>query len=199
MGVALGLLALLALGLVIGLLTYWQTLVRNYTAPRAESLPPIVGSESDLPAFLARWTAFQEAVANGTATEPFRASARELNLLIAQNPDLRDRVRLVITNNQVLGRFSFSLAQVKQPGLRDRFVNGQARLALGFQDGWLTVTVMELQANGRPVPWWVMKEVRQQNLVKDLDKNPDAVAFLHQLADITVEDDHIVLKPQPRN
>lgn len=199
LAVVLGGLALLAVVAVAALLTYWHSLVRTYTALEAAPLPAITGSDQDLTALLVRWAAFQDAVAGGTATEPFRASAADLNLLIGQNPDLRDRVRLVITNNQVLGQFSFSLAQVQQPELRNRFVNGLARLELDFRDGWLTVSVAELSANGRPVPWWVMKKVRQENLVKDLDKNPDTVEFLHRLAAIVVEDDHIVLKPAARN
>ena len=197
--VVLGGLALLAVALVAALLTYWHSLVRTYTTLEAAPLPAITGSDQDLTAFLVRWAAFQDAVVGGTATEPFRASAADLNLLIGQNPDLRDRVRLVITNNQLLGQFSFALAQVQQPELRNRFVNGLARLELDFREGWLTVSVAELSANGRLVPWWVMKRVRQENLVKDLDKNPDTVEFLHRLAAIEVEDDHIVLKPAARN
>lgn len=194
-GISLGALALLAVAVVVGLVMYWHSLVRNYSSTEPQPLPMVEGGESDLVAFQARWSAFVEAVAQGIARDSFQASATELNLLIAQNPDMKDRVRVVITNNQVLGRFTFPLDQAKQRDLKGRHLNGLARLNLDFQDGWLTVNVAELQANGKPIPRWILKKVQRENLAKDLDKNHEATAFLHSLESVAVEDDLIVLRP----
>lgn len=199
LGAGLGVLILLAVVAVAGIVMYWHSLIRNYTAAEPQPLPAIKENDADLTAFHTRWTAFQEEVANGSSTEPFQASAAELNLLIAQNPDLKDRVRLIITNNQVFGQFSFPLDQANDRKLHGRHLNGRAQLNLAFQDGWLTVSVAELKANGKPIPRWILKKVQQQNLASYLDNNLDAIEFLHQLDAIEVEDDQIVLKPLARN
>jgi hypothetical protein len=197
LGVSLGAIVLVALGLVVGIAMYWHSLIKNYTATQSQPLPVVPVTDSDFPVFHARWTEFQEAVVNGTAAEPFRASAAELNLLIAQNPGLKDRVRMIITNHQVFGQFTFPLDQAKQRELQGRYINGLARLNLEFQEGWLTVSVVELKANGKPIPRWILKKIQKQNLAKDLDQNQAVTAFLHQLDTIKVQDDQIVLVPEP--
>lgn len=198
LGAGLGALVVVALLLVAGVAMYWHSLIRNYTAPQSQPLPMLPVTDFNFPVFHTRWTAFQEAVANGTAAEPFQASAAEVNLLIAQNPGLKDRVRMIITNNQVFGQFTFPLDQAKQRELQGRYVNGLARLNLDFEDGWLTVSVAELKANGKHIPRWILKRIQRENLAKNLDQNQEAIAFLHQLHSIEVQDDQIVLKPEQR-
>lgn len=197
-GAGLGATVVVALLVVAGIAMYWHMLIKNYTATQSQPLPVVQVTDSDFQVFHTRWTAFEQAVANDTAVEPFRTSAAELNLLIVQNPSLKDRVRLIITNNQVFSQFTFPLDQAKQRDLTGRYVNGLARLNLDFQDGWLTVSVAELKANGNPIPRWILKRLQKENLAKDLDQNQEVVAFLHQLDTIEVQNDQLVLKPQLR-
>ncbi len=198
---AVGLGATFVIGVVIvtGIVIYWRSLVRDYTTTQSQPLSVVKVTDADLAAFHARWLPFQEAVVNGTAAKPFEASAADLNLLIAQNAGLKDRLRVIITNNQVFGQFTFPLDQTKQPALKGRYLNGLARLNFDLQDGWLTVNVAELQANGKPVPRWILKKVQKENLAKGLDKSQEAVTFIQQLDAIEVEDDLIVLKPPAKN
>lgn len=195
LAVGAGLLSLCAVATVVGIVVYWRTLVRDYTASQPQTLPVVQASDADFAALQARWMAFQESVAKGRSSKPFEATAADLNLLIAQNAGLKDYLHVTITNNQILGQFAFPLNQTGKPELAGRYLNGQARLQLEFQDGWLTLSVADLKANGKPIPGWILKRVRQQNLLKDLDKNPDTLAFMRQLEAIQVEDDRIVVKP----
>jgi len=187
-----------ALGIVAGIAVYWHSLIENYTSTQPQPLPVVQVSDSDFAALNSRWTAFREAVAKDNAAEPFRARAAELNLLIARNPGLKDRVWMTISNSQIYGQFTFPLDQSKQRELHGRYVNGLARLNLDFQDGWLTVSVAELKANGKPIPRWILKSIQKENLVKDLDQNLELTAFLHELHTIEVQGDQIVLQPEQR-
>jgi hypothetical protein len=198
LGISLGVLALLGIVAVAGIVMYWRSLIQDYTTTEPQPLPVVQQSDVDFTAFYTRWTTFYEAVGEGTAAQNFQATAGDLNRLIARNADLKDRVRVIITNNQVFGQFTFPLDKAKQRELHGRHINGLVRLNLNFEDGWLTVGVAELHANGKPIPRWILKKVQRENLAKDLDKNPEATAFLHQLEAIAVEDDQIVLKPHAR-
>lgn len=195
LAIGAGLLSLCAVATVVGIVVYWRSLVRDYTASQPQPLPAVQASDADFAALQARWMAFQESVVKGRTASPFEATAADLNLLIAQNANLKDHLRVTITNNQILGQFAFPLTQTGKPELAGRYLNGQARLQLEFQDGWLTVSVADLKANGKPIPGWILKKVRQQNLLKDLDRNPKAGELLRQLEAIQVEDDRIVVRP----
>jgi len=52
-----------------------------------------------------------------------------------------------------------------------------------------------LRANGKPVPGWIQKKVQKENILKDLDKNQDAIAFLHKLHNVEVKEGFVILTP----
>jgi len=193
--VALGGLVVLAIVGVVLLAGYWQSLVRNYTATRPEPLPQVANFSESIENLRARWNVFWEAVLDGEAGTPFKLSADDLNTVIANIPELKDRLHLLITNNLILGRFSTPLGQAKQKELRGRFINGTARLNLAFDDGWLTAHVLDLKANGKPVPGWIQKKVQKEDILRDLNKNFEVAAFLHKLRNVEVMDGGVVLTP----
>jgi len=193
--VGLGCLVVLAIVGLVLLVGYWQSLIRNYTATRPESLPQVANVAEATQELQARWKVFWDAVLDGKARTPFTLSAADLNVFIANIPELKDRLRLAITNNQILGRFSTPLDQAKQKELKGRFINGTARLHLSFDDGWLTAQVLDLKANGKLVPGWVQKKVQKENLLKDLDRNPEVVTFLQNLRNVEVMDGGVILTP----
>jgi hypothetical protein len=129
------------------------------------------------------------------AREPFKLTADDLNVVIANIPDLQERLRVVITNNQIVGHFSVPLDKAKQKELQGRFINGSARLNLMFDDGWLSAQVLDLRANDKLVPGWVQKKVQKENILKDLDKNQEVIAFLHKLKSVEVKDGSVILTP----
>lgn len=186
---------IMAVVLVSAGVVYWHSLVQRYTAAQPLALPRIESSDTALQALLFKWIPFQAAVNNGTADKPLMLSAQDLNACIAQNPKLQGRLWVSITNGQVFGRFTFSLDEVKQANLRDRHLNGVARLNLEFHGGALRVAVAELEANGKPVPGWLMKRLQKENLAKDAQRNAETAEFLRRLDRIQVQGDRIVLSP----
>ncbi|MGA4644353.1 hypothetical protein [Limisphaera sp. 4302-co] len=196
-GVVLACVALLGLCGVAGLVWYWRTLIRTYTTPAPVELPAARDSELDRTALLIRWQTFYEGVRQGRLVPPFELTADEINLLITGNPELRDRLRVGITNGMIYGRFSFPLGRADQKDFQGRFLNGEARLRIHFADGWLTVQVAEMEANGKPIPNWLLRRIGRENLARDLDRNPEAIEFLQQLEAVEVVGDRLVLRPLP--
>ncbi|NGO38351.1 hypothetical protein G4L39_02930 [Limisphaera ngatamarikiensis] len=197
LGVGLVVVALLGLAGVAGLGWYWWSLVRNYTGTAPVELPAASDSELDRTALWIRWQTFYESVRQGRPVPPFELTADELNLLITGNPDLRDHLRVEITNGALYGRFSFPLGREGQRGLTGRFLNGRARIQIQFSDGWLSLNVEEMEANGRPIPRWILRRLSRENLARDLDRNSEAVEFLHQLEAVEIVGDRLVLRPLP--
>jgi hypothetical protein len=193
--VGIGSLVVLAIVAVALLVGYWKSLIRNYTATQPVTLPHSAASPEAIEALKYRWAGFWQAVLDNNARDPFKLSADDLNIVIANIPDLQNRLRLVITNNQILGHFSVPLDKAKQKELQGRFINGTARLNVMFDDGWLSAQVLDLKANGKLVPGWIQKKVQKENILKDLDKNQDAVAFLHKLHNVEVKDECVILTP----
>ncbi len=193
--VGLGGLVVLAIVGAVALASYWHSLVNNYTATQPAPLPQRANAAAVAQDLNARWGVFWQAVLEDRANAPFRLSADDLNTVIATVPDLKGRLHLTITNDQIMGEFSVPLDKAKQKALQGRFVNGTARLHLAFEDGWLTAQVLDLKANGKPVPGWLQQKVQRENVLKDLDKNPDAIAFLHKLSKVEVKDGAVILTP----
>lgn len=194
-GLALVALAGLGLAAVTALFLYWRSLVQTYTTPTPEPLPAVRGTEMDRTALVVRWSLFFENVRQGVPTPPFEITADEINLLLAADPQVGDRLRIELTNGSVFGRFTFPLAQSGKRELAHRHLNGRARLQLDLTDGWLTVTVAEMEANGRPIPNWLLRRLQRENLLRDVDRQPEMLEFLRQLAAIEVVGDRLILRP----
>ena len=193
--IAAGSLLVLALVGVIGIVLYAKSLVSSYTAPAPKPFPKAVFDPEKQKEFVNRWTDFSRAVQARQAPAPFVITADDINLAISQNKDLRDRLRVVITNSRVLVEFSFPLDQSGVQQLKGRYINGVAKLDVVFKDGWLNVNVGSVDANGRPLPGWILSRLRQENLGKFFDRNRDVVNAFQEIESIKVEGSSIVVTP----
>ena len=143
----------------------------------------------------AKWLEFAQAVQKRQSPSPFVITADDINLFMAKNKQMSQMVGFVITNDQLQARFSAPLDQSGRPELKGRFVNGTATLKIGFQDGWLTPAISSVQANGQPVPGWLLKNIQRQNMFPALDRNRDLVNLLHEVESIRIQDNKIVVTP----
>lgn len=192
----------LFLAIVLGVLMvagYWRSMVRNYTATAPAELPEVVESQSELEDLFYRWVDFRKAVQDGTPAKPLRLSADDLNQLLLKNVALKDHLRLMISNSQVFGVFSFPLDKTRRHELKGRYLNGLARLNLEIQDGWVSLRVADMQANGKAMPKWLLKKFQRQNLAKGLEDNIEAAEFLRKLDTVSVDGEEIVFVPLARN
>ncbi len=188
-------LALLGLTGVTALFLYWRSLIHTYTVTTPVPLAEVRGSDLERSALLMRWALFYETVRQGLPADPIEFTADELNLLIAGNPEMEERLRVELTNGNLYARFHLSLGESGRKELQGRYLHGKARLQVDLSDGWLTVTVAEAEANGRPIPNWMLRRIQQENLARDLDRNAEVQEFLRQLAAIEVSGDRLILRP----
>ncbi len=192
---------LIAGGLFIGSILcagfggYWliSSQIAKYTSDTPVELPTVEYSEEELAKLDARVETFREKLDAGeTPEEDLVLTADDINALISKNEDLKGKVYVKIENNQVEGDVSIPLD--KLPMGKGRYFNGSATFDVSMDGGVLIVTVDQAELNGEPVPEEFMQPMRQENLAKDVYKDPENAKFMSRFEDIRIEDDKFILR-----
>jgi len=189
-----GLVAVVVVAVLL-ILGYGRSLVRHYTATAPRTFPVVEANRDRQKALQSSWEEFVKSLQAGQRPPPFKISADDINQFLAGNRGMGRHVHFVITNNELLAEFSLPLGQSGQPFLKDRYLNGVARVNLHFADGWLTVGLGRVEANGKPIPDFLLRRLQRENFVKALDRNPELVNAMHELESVEIRDGFIVLTP----
>jgi len=119
--------------------------------------------------------------------------------LIADNPDLRDKVHVDIEGDKVNGQVSFPLEGIGLPAFKGRYLNGKATLKVALEGGVLRVTLDALEVKGRPVPAAFIDQIRAKNLAEDAGRNPKHAEAIRKFESIQVKDGKIIIKARARD
>lgn len=195
-GLAVAGLFVLGVALLVALAAYWSSLIATYTEPQPKPLPPFEFTPEARDAVISRWLAFRKNIEAGKSPPPFELSAEDVNTLLADKaPTIEDKVRVVIDQDKLRAQFSLSLAKPGEPKLQGRYLNGRATLNLSFADGWPDLRVATVEANGKPIPRWLLRRLQKLDLLKDVSSNPAFVQMLQDTDNIRVSDGAVVIKP----
>lgn len=77
------------------------------------------------------------------------------------------------------------------PGGKGRYFNGSASVDASLEDGVLIVTLQDAEVNGQPVPDAYMREIRKENLAKDMYKDPEVAKRLRKFESLVIEGDKL--------
>lgn len=188
---------LLILVALVALGAYRDWLIKTYTVTAPKELAA-ESSPAEFAALKAKWDGFAKELASGQKPAPLRLSADEINEFINHVPGLSNKLRVNIEGDVLKGDFSVPLGKPDQPKLRGRYINGQATFAFTFEEKFPTLTVATLEANGRPIPRWLLKKIQRKNLVEDLDHNYQAKELFGKLAKVEVRDGQMCFVPERR-
>jgi hypothetical protein len=198
--VLIGCAGLFLLGVVglIGVGAYWNSLIKTYTQTQPKPLPALEVAEGSADAVEARWKAFLKDLAAGKQPPPFELSADDINAFLESKArQLVERARVVINGDKLQARFSVPLGQRGEKSLQGRFLNGVATFHLSFADGWPDLRVATVEANGKPLPGWLLRRVQRLDLLRDLSNSSAFVEVLPDIESIRVEDGLVVIRPLP--
>ncbi len=193
--IVLGCLVVLGVGLVVAILGYINSLVTKYTDSQPKALVTVEASPAKQEELKTRWTAFQQSVAAGRSTRPLKLSADDLNVFLANIPNLRDRLRFVINGDKLQGDFTVPLDDTRQAKLKGRYLNGRVTFNFKFEEGFLTLNVGELEANGRPAPRWLVSRLQKENFLRFLDSNQDVMGLMQRIENVEISDGYVVVTP----
>ncbi len=193
---------LLILALAVGAYLAYRAInktVEEYTATAPRELPKLEIPEEERKNVVERFKKFRDDIKEGTATEPLVLTGEDLNALVEEVPELKGRVYFTIEEGKIKGQVSIPLSTFVDIGMtRGRYLNGEAEFKASLSDGVLVVTLDSIEVNGKRPPDDVMSNIRQQNMAKDLYKDPDNAEMIRRFESIEIKDGKIIIKPRPR-
>lgn len=194
-----GVLILAFLGLLLLVLigaTYYtvRTTIQSYT-----EAGPILLEQADYPqdrmqALERQIASFRKALDARDSPAELTLSAEDLNALIAKEPDLRGRLRVQIDDDRLKGEVSFRLPDVGVLNLKGRYLNGAAILQASLADGRLSVNLKEVTVKGKPLPGFLLAELKKQNLAEEWQKTPQTTAAIAKFESIQITNGQVILR-----
>jgi hypothetical protein len=141
--------------------------------------------------------AFRTAVEQDRPTEPLVLTSDDLNALIEERPDWKGKVYVEIEQDKLKGQVSIPLSDLPSFGLtRGRYLNGQAEFNVWLKDGVPVATITSLEVNGKHPSDEFMNGIKNQNLIKDLDKDSELGKAIHKLKSVEIKDGKMILAAQ---
>jgi hypothetical protein len=170
--------------------------------PAPLPLPKVETSAALAASLQERVKTFATALQSGGTPEPMVLTEQELNVLIASVPELaglKDRVYISLGGDQIKGQVSLPLDGLPLARFRGRYLNGAATFKTSLENGVLIVTLDSLQVKGQQLPKSALSQFQQDNLAKDLYRDPRTAQTMRRLEKIEVKDGRITVKAKPPN
>ncbi|MBI1319421.1 MAG: hypothetical protein GC168_10815 [Candidatus Hydrogenedens sp.] len=196
--VLLGALAVIA---GVGIYVVWSmsgAFFENFTQEAPRPLPPITMPQEQQAALIAQVNAFAESLESGTAVEPLRLSADDINVLLAHfgadAPLFAQNIHVTIDDDLLKADVSIP---TKAFGLAaGRFINGTGVFNVRLENGDMAVYLQDLTVGSVSIPEAALAAFRQENLAAEAAKTPEARRLISRMESITVSNGEIVLTPR---
>jgi hypothetical protein len=178
--------------------TRWaiRTAVNTYTSTSALPLPKAQLTPAEEAALQRKLADFFAGFERGEGGA-LELDGVELNALLAENTDLKDRVSVSIREGQLRGQLSLPLDQTGLAQLKGRWVNGDADLDLGGREGRVWLRIKTLTVNGKVLPGQIQAALANENLVEKAAEDPRTADYLERVENVAVEQDRVVVKFKP--
>ncbi len=124
-------------------------------------------------------------------------TADDINALIGGDPsfkDARNRLFVRIEGDKVRGKVSWPLPDMGPLKLKGRFINGDATFNVALTNGTLFVGVLDVAVKGKTLPPQLTAALRQENLAREVMKNPQTAAKFEKFDRIEVKDGKVILR-----
>lgn len=171
--------------------------VRQYTSTTPVTLPKVEMSKEDRESLRGRIEAFKKALDEGEETEPLVLNGDELNVWLADESEVADRVYFVLEGDKLKGQISLPLDEFALPGLKGRYLNGKAAFTASLRDGRLDVRADSVEVNGQPLSQQLLAGFGKANLAEDAAKQPENAQLLNKLESLQIKDGKLVIKAKP--
>lgn len=166
--------------------------VKKYTAETPTELPKVEFTAEQMSELRGRLDTFKHALDEELPSEDLVLTADEINALINEEEKLRGRAYVAIKDGQVSGDISVPTDMI--PGGDGRFFNASATFEVTLENGVLVVTLADAEVKGEKVPQEVIDGMSQENLAKDLYKDPKNAEMIRRFDRIEITDDTIILR-----
>jgi hypothetical protein len=169
-------------------------LVEKYTDSQPAAIETVELPKEEADELQKRIAAFQQALDRQDQPQELVLSERELNALVARDPNLKGKVQTRIEDHRIRGQISWPLEDIGPLKLNGRYLNGLATLGVALTNGQLAVAIDDVQVNGKPLPAVIMNELRRKNLAQEAMKDPKAAENVAKFNSIEVRDGKLILR-----
>lgn len=176
----------------------FKHLIEQYTETSPRELPEITFSKAEADDLKIRIEDFNQQLEKGEPAGPLTLTENELNNLIQTHPDwIRNQGNVYVTlkKDEISGEISLDLGKSGIPFTEGRYFNGSAKFNVYMKDRQLHVYFRSLEVKGKSVPETIVKQLENNNLAADPQKDPKAKAWMDKIESITIEDGKITLVP----
>ncbi|MBI3851511.1 MAG: hypothetical protein HY298_14730 [Verrucomicrobia bacterium] len=199
-----GCLTVVVIAVVVGIMAvlavnYVKNLINTYTDTSPMALPKVEMPAAQYEALDKRVTAFKESVDKKTNVSPLVLSGDEINALIANGTNtkqLKDRFYVSIEGDKIKGQLSIPLGETGIPFTKGRYLNGAASFKASLQNGVLIVTADSIVVKNKPLPETFMARLRNENLAKDVYRDPKNAETIRKIESLEVKDNKITIQPR---
>jgi len=194
-----------AVGVLLIRKAYVNT-VNQFTDTTPTKFESVNYPQAERDALKARVQTFQSGLKEGRSGFELVLSADDLNVLIEDEPKLRGKLFVAITNDRVTGRISLPLDEVvpldvrKQfTKLQGRYLNAEAAFRVVLEGGALDVRLEDLSVRGQSLEknrflGSAVKEMKKQNLAKDIQGDPQVRDNISRFESLQVRDGKVIIK-----
>ena len=194
--------ALLVLAIGIGSYFAYQAyskFITDNTSDAPAALPQSPLGEEDQKTLFQEFDALHDvATGKGEKKEAeISLTTDQLNALIQRHPNfekLKDMIAVSIEGDKIKCQVSFSLEKFNIPLGKGRFFNGEGELEVSMKDRRLEVYLDQIKVKGVAVPEEFQRGIRNENLAKGFNDDPDLVKKLESIQSIEVKDGKLVIK-----
>lgn len=176
----------------------------TYTSDQAVELvlPQIDPAGIDLAAN--RYETFKAAMGDGSAGEPLVLSEEGLNALLLHHPDfsgLSKSAVATIENDLLSINSSFDLDSIQIPfdfiaeRVKGKYFNGEVTVRLDSVAGRPAIYLENVAVGDREIPQVVIDSLRSENLLKDIDTNPEMKKAFGKIKELKIENNQLIVVP----
>ena len=198
-----GCLSLAVLGLlaiVLGVVGYFvvKSTAARWINDYTETTPALV-EKAEYPT--AKMDALRAQLANFKTALDKRANQIELvltpddlNALIAQEKELKDKLFVRIDGSRVQGDVSMPLQDIGPLKLKGRYLNGTVTFKVALANGVLDVRLDDVKVKGKPLPGVLMNEFKKQNFAQNMQNDPQTAANIAKFESVQITNSTVILR-----
>ena len=210
-GCGLGCLVLVILGIVAAVVIWGATKkaieggIAGFTAEQPVMIEPPQASPAQVEDAVTRFDTFKSAMEKGETPAPLELSDQDINVLFYNHPDfewMEGKGRVDIQDDKLTSKVSVNLDDLKIPvkfiadAVKGRYFNGEVTISLAMASGRPTAFVEDLVVNGQNPPEEFMTGIRQENLFKEAQSDPEMQKFFERISDLKIENNKLVIVPK---
>ena len=178
---------------------YARGLVNQFTDAQPMPLPEIKLAANETTRLQNRIGLFRKAVEEDTPTEPLTLTTDEVNECIATDPNLaalKGHLYVQIEGSRINAQLSIPAEDLGLNSLRGRYINAKGTFAISLTNGLLQVTAESFSGKDKPLPEYVMRQIRGRNLAEKFNGDAQARNAFSQLENVQVQDGKIIITPK---